>query len=304
MPLGHGKMRRFQDNPILKPDPSNEWESRLVFNAAAIEVGKRVHLLYRALGNDGISRIGYASSSDGYVFDERSPTPVFEPKDGAEDYGCEDPRLTRFDSKIIMAYTALTEIDHDQLYQISLTSISVNDFLSKQWNWNERLLPFRGVRNKDGVVFPKKIDGKYVMLHRLEPDMCVAYSDDLKRWYDIRAFMRPRTKSWDCWKIGAAGVPIELNEGWLVLYHGVSFEKVYSLGVILLDRDNPESVLYRSETPILTPVADYERFGKVPNVVFSCGNVLIDDEVFVYYGGADSVVCLATYELNELLPRK
>ena len=297
-------MRRFQDNPILKPDPSNEWESRLVFNAAAIEVGKRVHLLYRALGNDGISRIGYASSSDGYVFDERSPTPVFEPKNGAEDYGCEDPRLTRFDSKIIMAYTALTEIDHDQLYQISLTSISVNDFLSKQWNWNERLLPFRGVRNKDGVVFPKKIDGKYVMLHRLEPDMCVAYSDDLKRWYDIRAFMRPRTKSWDCWKIGAAGVPIELNEGWLVLYHGVSFEKVYSLGVILLDRDNPESILYRSETPILTPVTDYERFGKVPNVVFSCGNVLIGDEVFVYYGGADSVVCLATYELNELLPRK
>jgi len=297
-------MRRYPDNPILKPNPSNEWESRLVFNAAAVEVGKRVHLLYRALGNDGISRIGYASSSDGYVFDERSPVPVFEPKNGAENYGCEDPRLTLFDNYIVMAYTALTEVDHDQLYQISLTSISVNDFLSKQWNWNERLLPFRGVRNKDGVVFPKKIDGKYVMLHRLEPDMCVAYSDDLKRWYDIRGFMRPRSKSWDCWKIGAAGVPVELNEGWLVIYHGVSFEKVYSLGVVLLDRYNPESILYRSETPILTPVADYERFGKVPNVVFSCGNVLINDEVFVYYGGADSVVCLATFELNELLPRK
>jgi len=297
-------MRRYPDNPILKPNPSNEWESRLVFNAAAVEVGKRVHLLYRALGNDGISRIGYASSSDGYVFDERSPVPVFEPKNGAENYGCEDPRLTLFDNYIVMAYTALTEVDHDQLYQISLTSISVNDFLSRQWNWNERLLPFRGVRNKDGVVFPRKIDGKYVMLHRLEPDMCVAYSDDLKRWYDIRGFMRPRLKSWDCWKIGAAGVPVELNEGWLVIYHGVSFEKVYSLGVVLLDRYNPESILYRSETPILTPVADYERFGKVPNVVFSCGNVLINDEVFVYYGGADSVVCLATYELNELLPRK
>jgi len=297
-------MRRFQDNPILKPDPSNEWESRLVFNPAALRVGKRVHLLYRAMGNDGISRIGYAASSDGYVFDERSPVPVFEPKNGAEDYGCEDPRLTLFDSQIIMAYTALTEIEHDQLYQISLTSISVNDFLSRQWNWNERFLPFRGVRNKDGVVFPNKIDGKYVMLHRLEPDMCVAYSDDLKRWYDIRALMRPRNKSWDCWKIGAAGSPIELNEGWLVIYHGVSFEKVYSLGVVLLDRTNPESILYRSETPILAPVTDYERFGKVPNVVFSGGNVLIDDEVFVYYGGADSVVCLATYELNELLPRK
>jgi len=297
-------MRRFQDNPILRPIESNSWESRRVFNAAAIGVGKQVHILYRAMGNDGISRIGYAASSDGYVIDERSPIPVFEPNNKAEDYGCEDPRLTLFDNQIIMAYTALTEIDHEQLYQISLTSISVDDFLSKQWKWNERLLPFRGVRNKDAVIFPKKIGGKYVMFHRLEPDMCVAYSDDLKRWYDIRALMRPRTKSWDCWKIGTAGSPIELNEGWLVIYHGVSFEKVYSLGVLLLDRDNPETVLYRSQTPILTPVTDYERFGKVPNVVFSCGNVLINDEVLVYYGGADSVMCVATYELNELMPKK
>jgi len=297
-------MRRFEDNPILRPIASNPWESRRVFNAAAIGVGKQVHILYRAIGNDGISRIGYAASSDGYVIDERLPMPVFEPNNKAEDYGCEDPRLTLFGNQIIMAYTALTEIDHEQLYQISLTSISVDDFLSKQWKWNERLLPFRGVRNKDAVIFPKKIGGKYVMFHRLEPDVCVAYSDDLKRWYDIRALMRPRTKSWDCWKIGTAGSPIELNEGWLVIYHGVSFEKVYSLGVLLLDRDNPETILYRSETPILTPVTDYERFGKVPNVVFSCGNVLINDEVLVYYGGADSVMCVATYELNELMPKK
>jgi predicted GH43/DUF377 family glycosyl hydrolase len=297
-------MRRYQDNPILKPIATNPWESKEVFNAAAIRVGKRVHLLYRALGNDGISRIGYAASSDGYKIDERSPIPVFEPNNVAENYGCEDPRLTLFDNQIVMAYTALTEIDHEQLYQISLTSISVDDFLSKQWKWNERLLPFRDIRNKDAVIFPKKIGGKYVMFHRLERDMCVAYSDDLKRWYDIRALMRPRTKSWDCWKIGAAGPPIELNEGWLVIYHGVSSEKVYSLGVLLLDRDNPETILHRSETPILTPVTDYERFGKVPNVVFSCGNVLINDEVLVYYGGADSVMCVATYELNELMPKK
>lgn len=297
-------MRRFQGNPILRPIVSNQWESRRVFNAAATRVGKQVHILYRAEGNDGISRIGYAASSDGYIIDERLPIPVFEPNNKVEDYGCEDPRLTRIDSQIMMAYTALTEIDHGQLYQISLTSISVDDFLSKQWKWNERLLPFRGVRNKDAVIFPRKIGGKYVMFHRLEPDICVAYSDDLKRWYDIRALMRPRAKSWDCWKIGSAGPPIELNEGWLVIYHGVSFEKVYSLGALLLDRDDPETILYRSETPILTPVTDYERFGKVPNVVFSCGNVLINDEVLVYYGGADSVICAATYELNELMPKK
>jgi len=297
-------MRRFQDNPILQPIASNPWESRRVFNVAAVALGKQVHLLYRAVGNDGISRLGYATTSDGYIIDERLPIPVFEPNNKDEDYGCEDPRLTILDNKIIMAYTALTEFDHEQIYQISLTSISTDDFLKKHWNWNERILPFRGIRNKDAAIFPRKIGGKYVMFHRLEPDMCVAYSDDLRRWYDIRAFMRPRTKSWDCWKVGAAGPPIDLNEGWLVIYHGVSFEKVYSLGVMLVERDNPENILYRSETPILTPVKDYERFGKVPNVVFSCGNVLINDEVLVYYGGADSVICVATYELNELMPKK
>jgi predicted GH43/DUF377 family glycosyl hydrolase len=297
-------MRRYQGNPILQPITSNPWESKEVFNAAAVGVGKRVHILYRAIGNDGVSRIGYAASSDGYKIDERSPVPVFEPHTEAEQCGCEDPRLTLFDEQIVMSYTALSEVDHEQLYQISLTSIAVADFLSKQWRWNDQLLPFRGIRNKDAVIFPKKIGGNYVMLHRLEPDMCVAYSDDLKRWFDIRSIMRPRTKSWDCWKVGAAGPPIELNEGWLLIYHGVSFEKVYSLGVVVLDRDNPETILYRSETPILTPVTDYERFGKVPNVVFSCGNVLINDEVLVYYGGADSVIGVATYELNELMPKK
>ena len=297
-------MRRFQENPILQPISMNPWESVRVFNAAAIGVGKQIHILYRAMGNDGISRIGYAASSDGYKIDERSPTPVFEPSNKAEEYGCEDPRLTLIGDQIVMAYTALSEIDHEQLYQIALTSITVDNFLKKQWKWDERSLPFRGILDKDAVIFPKKIDGKYVMLHRIEPSMCVAYSDTLTRWYNIASLMRPRTKSWDCWKIGAAGTPIELNEGWLVIYHGVNFERIYSLGVLLLDRDNPETILYRSETPILTPVTDYERLGKVPNVVFSCGNVLINDEVLVYYGGADSVMCVATYELNELIPKK
>ncbi len=297
-------MRRYQDNPILQPIPTNPWETREVFNPAAIQIGKKVYLLYRAIGNDGISRIGYAASSDGYKIDERSQTPVFEPNNKTEDYGCEDPRLTLLDNQIIMTYTALTEIDHEQLYQISLTSISTDHFLNKQWKWNERLLPFRDIRNKDAIIFPRKIGDKYVMFHRFEREICVAYSDDLKRWYDLKAIMRPRTKSWDSWKIGAAGPPVELNEGWLLIYHGVDFERVYSLGVLLLDTDNPETVLYRSEKPILTPVTDYERFGKVPNVVFSCGNVLINDEVLVYYGSADSVICVATYELNELMPKK
>ena len=118
-------MRRFEGNPILQPIATNPWVSRRVFNAAAVGVGKQVHILYRAMGNDGISRFGYAASSDGYVIDERLPVPVFEPDNRIEGYGCEDPRLTLIDNRMIMAYTALTEFDHEQLYQISLTSISI-----------------------------------------------------------------------------------------------------------------------------------------------------------------------------------
>ncbi len=107
--------------------------------------------------------------------------------------------------------------------------------------------------------------------------------------------------SWDNWKIGAAGTPIKINEGWLVIYHGVSVERMYSLGVVLLDKDHPEQVLYRSKEHILGPKEVYERFGKVPNVVFSCGNVVFDDRLFVYYGGADNVVCVASIGMDNVL---
>jgi predicted GH43/DUF377 family glycosyl hydrolase len=120
----------------------------------------------------------------------------------------------------------------------------------------------------------------------------------------LKFILGPREKGWDSWKVGAAGPPILVNEGWLLIYHGVSMDKVYSLGVALLAKDNPEQVLYRSEEPILAPIEDYERFGKVPNVVFSCGQVMIDDQLLIYYGAADSSLCVANFELAELLPRK
>jgi predicted GH43/DUF377 family glycosyl hydrolase len=297
-------MKRFQGNPILGPIGTHGWESRRVFNSAVSRVDKRIHILYRAMGDDNVSRLGYAASSDGYNIDERLPLPVFEPASAEEKDGCEDPRLTPLDDRLVMAYTAFGNHDSQWVYQVSLTSIAVKDFLSKRWTWSERRLVFPGIRNKDAVVFPRKFDEKYVMFHRLEPDVCMARSDDLQRWYDMKFIMAPRAKSWDCWKVGAAGTPIELNEGWLFTYHGVNFEKVYSLGVALLDRNNPEEILHRCEEPILTPVEDYERYGKVPNVVFSCGSVLMDDQVLIYYGGADSVLCVATYDLCELLPKK
>ena len=294
-------MERFSGNPILKPIAEHAWESRGVLNAGAIYHNGQIHLFYRALGNDEVSRIGYARTTDGFHIDERLPKPVFEPATDAEKNGCEDPRIVRFENQLLMTYTAVREYGHRQVHQVSLTSISVDDFVQRRWNWGARRLPFPGIRNKDAVMFPKKINDRYVMLHRIEPDLCIAYSKDLVNWCDIRCVMQPSVEGWDDLKIGAAGTPFELNEGWLMLYHGVNMDRVYHLGVILLDKNNPEQVLYRSKEPILTPKEDYERFGKVPNVVFSCGDALVDNHLFVYYGGADRALCVATIEFDKLL---
>jgi predicted GH43/DUF377 family glycosyl hydrolase len=256
------------------------------------------------MGDDNISRIGLASSSDGYNIDERLPLPVFNPSNEAERDGVEDPRVTLFDNTLFMAYTAYGIHSQHSVYQIGLTSIRIDDFLAKRWQWDERLLAFPGIHNKDAVLFPEKFKGDYVMFHRIEPDVCIARSDDLRRWYGLKFVLGPREGGWDSWKVGAAGPPILVNEGWLLIYHGVSADKVYSLGVALLDKNNPENVIYRSQEPILTPTEDYERFGKVPNVVFSCGQVMLDDKLLIYYGGADTVLGVATYELGELLPKK
>ncbi len=294
-------MERYAGNPILRPIEEHAWESREVFNPAAVYLNGKVHLLYRAIGNDNTSRFGYAASSDGFTIDERLPNPVFEPATESEKDGCEDPRLTELDDSMLMTYTALREYNHLQVYQIGLTTISKEDFVGKKWNWGNRRLPFRGIRNKDGVIFPEKIGGRYVMLHRIEPDICVASSEDLVHWCDMMSVMNPQGSGWDNWKIGVSGTPVKINEGWLIIYHGVSVERMYCLGVALLDADHPERVLYRSKERLLAPKEDYERFGKVPNVVFSCGNVILDNRFFLYYGAADSVVCVATIDLNDLL---
>jgi predicted GH43/DUF377 family glycosyl hydrolase len=297
-------VKRYSRNPILEPIGTHTWESRLVFNAAAFAREDRVHLLYRAMGADNVSRIGLASSSDGYTIDERLPLPVFSPSNETESQGCEDPRLTKIGDSLIMAYTAYGNHFQHSVYQIGLTSIRIDDFVDRKWSWGDRILTFPGIHNKDAVLFPRKFSGEYVMFHRLEPDICIARSDDLHRWYGFKYILGPRDKGWDSWKVGAAGPPFLIDEGWLLIYHGVSADRIYSLGVALLDKDDPEEVIYRSEEPILTPKEDYERFGKVPNVVFSCGQVMFDDQLLIYYGGADSVVCVATTELSELLPKK
>ena len=141
-------MKRFDNNPILTPVPGHYWQNRNVYNAAVLHAGGKVHILYRAQGDDNVSRIGYASSSDGYSIDERQPEPVFIPKYSRENLGCEDPRLTQMDGDCLMTYTAYGNTPRTA-YQVSVTKISLQDLLEGKWNWGERWLPFDGILNKN-----------------------------------------------------------------------------------------------------------------------------------------------------------
>jgi len=290
-------MVRFGGNPILKPIKHHLWESQYVFNPAVIQLGGKTHIFYRAIGEDSISRLGYASSRDGYNIDERLQYPVFGPATSYEKRGCEDPRITTLNGNCIMTYIAYGDI-----YQIGITTISVKNIVGKKWKWGERYFPFPNIKNKNAVIFPRKINSRYVMFHRLDPDIYVAYSDDLRTWHNGKIVIRPRADLWDCVKIGAASPPIEIDEGWLLVYHGVDNGRTYRLGISVLDKENPENVLYRSREPILEPSEDYERFGLVPNVVFSCGSLRRKDELLIYYGCADSVIGVATFNLKKIIP--
>ncbi len=300
-------LKRFEGNPILKPTFEHPWESRMVFNTAAIYLEGKVHLLYRARGVDGgISRFGYASSPDGFHIEERQDKPVFCPQvdNDFECLGVEDPRLTRFEDRIYLLYTAYGLVPginrRVQSIQIGMTSIKVDDFLSHNWNWGERIYPFPRVENKDAFLFPEKINHKWVLYHRISPYIWISYSENLKEWNTAKILMKPKF-NWEYYKIGGGGPPHKTEKGWLFVYHAVDREFNYQLGMAMTDISDPGKIIWRYNQPVLFPEEDYEKHGEVPNVTFTCGSVVIDGTLFVYYGGADTVICLATASIDDIL---
>ena len=291
------KLTRYKGNPILKPREENAWESKAVFNCAAASGNGKVHLLYRAIGEyeKYISRLGYAVSEDGFNF-KRFDEPVFEPKESYEPHGCEDPRLTRIGDTFYMTYTAMSKRAFSGSgNRVALAS--TKDF--KTFQRYGVILP--DMEDKNAVLFPEKINGKYVMFHRIMPDILIAYSDNLTQWDGHEVIMRTRENSWDCAKIGAGAPPLKTEKGWLMFYHGVDDKKVYRLGVALFDLKEPAKLIARQDEPILEPVEEYELNGDVPNVVFVCGVVEKDDSYYIYYGGADKVIAVATVNKDEAL---
>lgn len=307
------KLERFPGNPIIQPKPEHGWESKAVFNPAALYEDGKVHLVYRAMSEDNTSVLGYACSKDGFIIEERLDKPIYVPRENFEkkhvpngNSGCEDPRLTRLNSDLYMCYTAF---DGKSEPHVALTSIAVSDFLAKRWNWaSPVLISPPSAADKDAALFPKKIKGKYAILHRLDTSIWLDLVDSLSfeegRWIKGNIIMRPHQEQPPAEKIGIAAPPIETKYGWLLLYHIVSQKgshRYYYVSAALLDVDDPTHVIARRGNPLFEPEVPYEKEGHVAEVVFPCGAVAINDRLFVYYGGADKVIGVATIKLSELL---
>ncbi len=307
------KLQRFANNPILVPKADRAWQAQAVFNAGAVYLNDKVFLLYRAMSLDNTSTIGCAISEDGFVFNDLSYSPVYVPRMNFETkkeangfFGCEDLRLTIIDDRVYMFYTAYEGISPPK---VALTSILIDDFVNSRWLWQEPIaISNPDIDDKNACLFPEKINGRFVILHRAAGhDIAIDYIDSLEEFknglqLEKEGIISARPGHWDGAKIGISGPPIKTEKGWLLIYHGVSeVDRNYRLGYLILDLEDPFKILYRSEYPILEPETDFEKFGVVNNVVFSCGAVVKDGLLFVYYGGADKVMAVATLPINQFL---
>ena len=321
------QLQRDEKNPIIKPS-YRDWEAVGTFNPATVKDDDGfIHLLYRAVGADGLSRIGHAKSRDGLNFDDRTAYPVYigvsvstsekmAEKDRPKEYnptiytsgggwgGCEDPRAVAIDGRVYMTYTNFEGWDS---VRIALTSISMEDLKKSHWDWKRPgFISPEGEVHKNWVLFPEKINGKFAILHSVSPEIKVDYLDNIDNGFGENIKSSPpsggRPEHWDNRIRGAGAPPIKTELGWLLLYHAMDKKdpNKYKLGCMILDLKEPTKILYRSSAPILEPDMPYENDSK-PGVVYASGALIIGKDLVVYYGGGDKHVCVAKTPLKPLL---
>jgi predicted GH43/DUF377 family glycosyl hydrolase len=296
-------LTRYAGNPVLSPE---RWPYPVnaVMNAGAARVGGQTVLLCRVEDRRGFSHLTCARSRDGasnWVVDE-GPALAYDGERPEEEWGLEDPRITYVEElgHWIIAYTAFGPAGPG----VSLAR--TEDFRSF-----ERLGPVMTPDDKNAALLPRRIGGDWVLFHRPTSvegaDVWLSRSSDLRSWRSPeRVLNRRRGGWWDSARVGMGPPPLETEDGWLVVYHGVRQTVaggLYRAGLALLDRENPSVVLRRSDEWVLGPSADYEVTGDVPNVVFPCGLVHDEDtdRLFLYYGAADTRVGLATAALSDVM---
>jgi predicted GH43/DUF377 family glycosyl hydrolase len=242
-----------------------------------------------------LSYIRIARSKDGHHF-TIDDAPFVYPSNELETFGIEDPRVTLIDDTYYIYFSAVSPKG------VGESMVSTKDFVHVE----HRGMIF-APENKDVLIFPEKINGKYYALHRPvpksngDPEIWIAESNNLLYWGNHKYLMGLRDGKWDNGRIGGGAVPIKTEKGWLELYHGASKEDRYCMGAVLLDLEDPTKILARSEFPILAPEADYEVEGFFGNVVFSCGALVEDEKVKMYYGVADTSMACAEFSLKEIL---
>ena len=292
--------KRSDLNPLISAKDM-PYLANTVFNAGAADLGDEVLLLLRVESASGRSHLIVARSKDGetdWKIDEHA---LLHPADNIphEANGCEDCRITWMEDLSVwgLAYTAYS----DQGPGVALATTT--DFKSVA-----RLGLVLPPDEKNAALFPRQFDGLYAMLHRPSVgggSIWLSYSPDLVFWGKAQLVVPARGGPWwDGMRVGAGIQPLETDDGWLLIYHGVkelAGRPIYRLGAALLDKDQPHILTRRARRWLLGPREQYERTGDAANVIFSCGGFIRGEEVWVYYGAADSCVCLAKGSVPEIL---
>jgi predicted GH43/DUF377 family glycosyl hydrolase len=323
-------LKRYENNPILVPDPKHRYYSKKVYNSAVIFNDGIYHLFFRGVGDDWISRILQATSHDGVNF-KILERPVIYPEHSWEEKGCEDPRITYINNRYWLSYTAF-----DGITARSALASSTNLV-----NWQKHSLIFPHLTHprreqlpsewhKSAAIFPEKCGGKYLLFFG-DNHIWSARSDDLINWQtNPTPVLNPRKGFFDSAYIEMGPTPIKTDKGWLILYHGVdkfTQDRTYRLGAALVSIDNPKKVIWRCSKPILEPREDYESTGLVdilpggfealskisndyieelakkhqlPRTVFCCGAMKVNEAIKIYYGACDTRICLATIDLTTI----
>lgn len=302
MKLVNEIFKRSKYNPIITHHDM-PYLCQAVFNPGATMIAGETVLLLRVEDLEGKSHLTVARSKDGVTEWRIESEPLMSPAQQAgpyEEYGCEDPRVTYLEDlqQWVIAYTAYSP------FGAGVGLASTKDFQTAG-RFGLVLAP----NNKDAAIFPRKIKDRYWMLHRPSAGdiqhIWLNQSTDLVHWGRPWCVIMERGgPMWDGVKVGASTIPIETEEGWLIIYHGVkqfAAGPTYRVGAALLDLEDPRRMIARLPYWVLGPHAHYEVTGAVPNVVFPCGHTQIGDEIRIYYGAADSCICLAAGHISELL---
>jgi predicted GH43/DUF377 family glycosyl hydrolase len=295
---------RYKENPVLTADMW-PYTVNAVFNAGVTQLEDKTLLLVRVEDRTGSSHLSVVSSRDGYTDWEIDSKPSFapEPDSYSEAYGIEDPRITKCADEYMITYTGYSRAG--PLVCLAATT----DFQTF-----ERRGVIMPPEDKDAALFPIKFGGRWCLIHRPvasgdhipgSQHVWLSWSPDLKHWGDFQLLLPTRQGWWDGAKVGVGPPPMLTDHGWLLLYHGVRVTaagSIYRLGLAMVDKEDPTTLIARSREWIFGPVTPYERAGDVPDVVFPCGWILDDDQtVRMYYGAADTSIGVATAELDELV---